>query len=270
MRQELAAYDRRLTAPAEVAPQERAALAALGYVGSAAPDPGGPLPDPKSRLATVEDLKAGLRHYSAGELEPAVAAYRRAVATNPRSLDAWEYLGRSLHELGRGEEALEAFGRALELADGRASHLAVASALMLLNARRPDSALKLLRREIARSPRSLELNLLAARALVLTGRLDEALAAAEDAVGRAPDNADAVYMRGAVRIGLGAFAGAERDLRRALELAPDHTAAMSDLAALRRRQGDVAEARRLLRRVLELKPGDVLAARNLRSLEGSK
>ncbi len=266
MRRTLAGYDRTLVAPAEVDAGERAALAALGYVGTAAPSDG-PLADPKSRLGTVEDLKDGLRHYSAGELEPAVAAYRRAVAANPRSLDAWEYLGRSLHELGRADEALEAWRAALELADGRASHLATASALILLNGGRPDAALGLLERESARSPEALELRLLEARALVLTGRLDDALARAEDAVRRAPDNADAVYMRGAVRIGLRAFAGAERDLRRALELAPDHTAAMSDLAALRRQQGDVAGARRLLERVLELNPGDAMAARVLRRLD---
>ncbi len=247
LRDQLAAYDRRLVAPSAVDAEERAALAALGYVGSAAPDPDGPLPDPKTRLETVEDLKDGLRHYSAGELEPAVAAYRRAVAANPRSLDAWEYLGRSLHELGRVEEALAAFRRALELADGRAGHLAVASALILLNSRRPDAALELLGREIARSPGALELRLLEARGLVLTGRLGDALTSAEAAVRRAPDNADAVYMRGAVRIGLRAFADAETDLRRALELAPDHTAAMSDLAALLQQQGDLSEARRLFR-----------------------
>ncbi len=267
LRDELAAYDRRLVAAAETDAQEREALAALGYVGSAVADPDAPLPDPKSRLSTVEDLKNGLRFYSAGELESAVAAYRRAVAANPRSLDAWEYLGRSLHQLGRGDEALEALGQALELAGGRASHLAVASALMLLNSRRPDAALELLRREIVRSPSALELRLLEARCLVLTGRPDEALASAEHAVRRAPDNADALYMRGAVAIALRTFAEAERDLRRAIELAPDHTAAMSDLAALLQQQGDLPAARRLLERVLELNPGDALAARNLRGLE---
>ncbi len=151
--------------------------------------------------------------------------------------------------------------------DGRAGHLAVTSALMLLNSRRPDAALELLRREIGRSPATLELRLLEARALVLTDRLDDALAGAEDAVRRAPDNADAVYMRGAVRIGLRAFADAERDLRRTLELAPQHTAAMSDLATLLQQQGEASEARQLLRRVLELNPGDALAAHNLRNLE---
>ncbi len=267
LRQELAGYDRQLAAPAAAGVEERAKLAALGYVGSVAPDLDGPLPDPKSRLETVEDLKNGLRAYSAGAFEEAVAAYRRAVAANPRSLDAWEYLGRSLHELGRGDEALAAFDSALDLAGGRASHLAVASALILLNSRRPDAALELLRLETVRSPDALELRLLEARALVLTGRLGEALISAESAVRRAPDNADAVYMRGAVRIGLRSFADAESDLRRALELAPDHTAAMSDLAALRRQQGDVDEARRLLERVLEINPGDALAARGLRSLQ---
>ncbi|MCP3964327.1 MAG: sulfatase-like hydrolase/transferase [bacterium] len=267
LRKELSGYERTLQAPGAVDPEERRALEALGYVGSTAPEPDGPLPDPKSRLDTVADLKNGLRHYSAGELEQAVAAYRRAVAANPRSLDAWEYLGRSLSELGRPGEALEAFERALELADGRASHLAVASALTLLNGRRPAEAIELLRREIAKSPDALELRLLEARALVITGRVDEALASTEAAARSAPDNADAIYMRGAVHIGRRDLDAGERDLRRALELAPDHTAAISDLAALMQYRGETDEARRLLERVLELNPGDTLARSNLSRLE---
>ena len=242
LRDQLATYDSELKSPGEVSAEERRALEALGYVGSAPTELDGPLPDPKTRLGTVADLKEGLRQYSAGNLEAAVAAYRRAVAVNPRSLDAWEYLGRSLSELGRPDEALEALEQALELANGRASHLAVAAALTLLNSRRPGEAIELLRREIARSPGALELRLLEARALVISGRVDEALASAEAAVRSAPDNADAVYMRGAVHIGLRDLAAGERDLRRALELAPDHTAAMSDLAAVLQHRGEIEQA----------------------------
>lgn len=267
LRSIVATHDQPLAAPAEVGSDERRALEALGYVGTAVAEPEAALPDPKSRLHTVESLKNGLRHYSAGDFEQAIPEYRQAVAANPRSLDAWEYLGRSLQQLGRVDEALDAFERALDLADGRASHLAVASALTLLNTRRSAEALELLRREIGRSPETLVLRLLEARALVLAGRVDEALASAEDAVRRAPDNADAVYMRGAVQIGRRDLAAGEADLRRALELAPDHTAAMSDLAALLRHRGEREEARSLLAKVLELNPGDAMAARNLRQLE---
>ena len=268
LRDALAGYPRELRAPGDVDPEERRALEALGYVGSM-PDTGaaGPLPDPKTRLDTVTDLKDGLRHYSAGDWQQAVAAYRRASSANPRTRDAWEYLGRSLSELGRPGEALEAFEQALELADGRASHLAVASALILLDSRRPAEAIELLRREIGRSPGALELRLLEARALVLTGRLEEALASAEAAVRSAPENADAIYMRGAVQIGRRDLEAGERDLRAALELAPDHTAAMSDLAALLQHRGEHSEARRLLQTVLELNPGDTLARSNLSRLE---
>ncbi len=266
MRRALASYGRTPEAPAPVAEEERRKLAALGYIGSASAGDG-PLPDPKARLPTVRDLKQGLGAYSAGELEAAVAALGRAVAANPRSLDAWEYLGRSQNELGRPRQALAAFERALELADGRAGHLAVSAALLSIQAGRVDDALALLGREIPRSPDAFSLRLLEARTLVLAGRMDQALARADALVREAPENADAVYLRGAVHLGRRDFDRAERDLRRALELAGDHTAAMSDLAALLQHRGDTAAARRLYRRVLERNPGDRQAAESLRRLE---
>ncbi len=266
LRRDLAGFAHPLEMPVEVGAEERRQLAALGYVGSVGGEAEGPLPDPKSRLGTVADLKRGLAHYSAGELEQAVAAYRRAVAQNPRSLDAWEYLGRSLHGLGRPAEAFEAYQQAIELAGGRAGHLAIASALLLLNAGLVDDALAYLRLQIPRAPEERALRLLEARALLLAGRAGEALERAEALVREAPEDADAVYLRGAVHIGRRDLAAAEADLRRALELAPDHTAAMSDLAALRKHRGDLEEARRLLERVLELNPADAAARRNLEQL----
>ena len=267
LRAALAAYDRRIEAPAEVDPETRQALAALGYVAVAEGDPSAPLPDPESRLETVRDLKNGLRYYAQGEFAKAVASYRKAVAANPRSLDAWEYLGRSLHELGRPDEALEAFAKALEISE-RASHLAVASARILLHQGRLAEALELLRRELRRSPRKVPLQMLEAQTLLVMGRLDEALARAEDTVRANPENADALYLRGAVHMGRKDLDAGERDLRRVLELAPDHTAAMSDLAVLLQHRGELAEARELYQRVLSLRPGDAVATRNLRSLEG--
>jgi len=268
LRDALAELERELEPPAPVDEEERRKLAALGYVGTVGGEAEGPLPDPKSRLHTVADLKEGLRAYSAGELETAVASLRRAVAENPRSLDGWEYLGRSFAELRRPAEAVAAFERALELADGRAAHLAVSTALLLIEGGRIEPALALLRREVPKTAEDFSLRLLEARTLVLAGRTDEALERAEELVQEAPENADAVYLRGAVRIGRRDLEGAEKDLRRALDLAPDHTAAMSDLALILQHRGAVAEAKELYRRILELRPGDRGAREGLARLGG--
>ncbi len=266
LRAELRARARDAATPAEETEETRRALAALGYLGVAAPEEEAELPDPKTRLGTVEDIKTGLRLYSAGDFAAAAAAYRRAVAANPRSLDAWEYLGRSLTALGRHEEALAAWRQAFDLSGS--THLALAEAQSLMALGRPEEALERLRQQIAVDPEDRRLPLLETRTLAALGRLDEALAGAESAVRRAPDSADALYLRGAVQIGRGRLPEAEDDLRRALELAPGHTAAMSDLAMLLQHRGDLSGARQLLERVLTLNPEDVNAARHLQSLEG--
>lgn len=252
--------------PAESDPETRRALAALGYLASSASPGQGPLPDPKSRLDTLAILDAGLQHYAAGEVEAAVLSFERSVAENPEMLDAWEYLGRSLHQLRQYERAFQAYQEALRLSGG-ATRLALAASQVLLEGGRPLAALELLRRHADAAPGELRLRFQEVRLLLLLGRAEEALSRADELVERAPDNADALYQRGAVRMGRKELEAAERDFRRTLELASGHVAAMSDLAVLLGVRGRPREALALLRRVVELQPDNVQAARNLAHLE---
>jgi tetratricopeptide (TPR) repeat protein len=257
-----------VAAPSPVSAEERRALAALGYVGGVEGAVEGPLPDPKTRIRSVADLKACVAQTQAGAHRAAVVACARAVEEHPASLDAWEHLGRSAQALGDRRRALAAFVRALDLAEGRAGHLAIASALMLIEARRPEAALVLLDHEIPRTPDARPLRLLAARTLVLLGRLGEAEGRAAELVGEYPEDADALYLRGAVRMGLERFEESEADLRGALDLAPGHTAALSDLALLLERRGKGAEALELWRRLLALRSGDPAARAGVERLGG--
>ncbi len=265
LRQALARVDVAFAAPEEVDIATRDALASLGYVGSAnAGSAGESLPDPKSRLGTLEDLKEGLRAYQEGRFDDAARLYTKAVEANPASLDAWEYLGRSWSQLGRLEEATQAIRKALDLGGG--SHLALAAGRMLLDLRRPEEALELLRKRAETDPAEPRLRLLEAQTLLLLGRLDEAWGTADRLLRSAPDYADAHYLRGSIDIGRQRFAKAEEDLRQALELAPEHTGALADLAMLRQHLGDREEARLLFERILELRPGDGTALRGLEAL----
>ncbi len=265
LRSALAGFERRFTPPSEVDEETRQRLAALGYVGAAVSEPGESLPDPRSRLHTVEDLKDGMRYYARGEFAQAVDSYRKALALNPRALDAWEYLGRSLSGLGRHQEALDAYREAFDLSG--ATHLVLAEAQTLAALGRLDESLDRVQAHLPTSPEDKRLRMLEARTLILLNRLDDALERAEELLRIAPDSADALYLRGAVQIGRGSLTDAERDLRQALEIAPDHIAAMSDLAVLLQHRGDLAGARALLERALILRPGDPVATRNLQALD---
>src|SRR6185312_14997304 len=102
--------------PANVPADVRERLQALGYVGSSpAPAAGAALPDPKDTIAAYEALKRGLALAGAGRDAKAVAQFQPLVAANPLMLDGWEALAKSLVKVGRTREAIEAFGKVIEI-----------------------------------------------------------------------------------------------------------------------------------------------------------
>lgn len=58
----------------------------------------------------------GIEHAKAGDLERAVEYYRDSLARDPRYSAAWKALGKTLQELNRPTEALEAFRKGVEAA----------------------------------------------------------------------------------------------------------------------------------------------------------
>ena len=102
--------------PANVPADVRERLQALGYVGSSpAPAAGAALPDPKDTIAAYEALKRALALAGAGRDAEAIAQFQPLVAANPRMLDGWESLAKSLVKVGRMREAIEAFGKVIEI-----------------------------------------------------------------------------------------------------------------------------------------------------------
>ena len=271
-RDELATYDRALAGPEEIDAESREALAALGYIGNTAGDLEGPLPDPKSRLPTLADLKAGFRHHSRGENAEAVLAFRRALEENPGMLDAWEYLAQSLQKLGRLEEALEAYQQALRISGGTAPHLTMAAASLFLQLGALDEAEAHARLALEQHPsfangllarialrrndleaaetlarRALEDDLprlgpqiTLASVLHAAGRYEEALAMVEttEASFAARQTPDPELIRGLhliagkIQADLGRAEAAEEAFKREIELFPDEIHAYSNLALL--------------------------------------
>lgn len=143
----LASFDRDLEEPTEVDPETRRRLAALGYVGGAVTSDDDVLPDPKSKVDTLEDVQRAYRLYDAGDYEAAVLAYQQIVDANPKIEDAWDYLAMSYLGLGRREDAISVYQAA-----------------------------------VVRIPNSKRLHLRAALLLEAAGRLDEAFVSASIAI----------------------------------------------------------------------------------------
>jgi len=108
----------RPTDPQPVSAEVRERLKTLGYVGSS----GAPLsasaaalPDPKDKIASIEDFKHAMATEHAGRTAEAIEQYRKVLASNPLLLDAWESLAKALVASGRTKEAIAAFEKAVEV-----------------------------------------------------------------------------------------------------------------------------------------------------------
>jgi arylsulfatase A-like enzyme/tetratricopeptide (TPR) repeat protein len=143
MRQDLAAYDRRLAPPSAVDDETREAMKALGYIGSGAgadtPGNGGTLPDPKAKIGSLGDLREGFRLTAAKQFPEAAVAFRKVIAENPKMVDAWEFLARALQRMGKSDEALAAYQQALKVSNG-SPQIAVAAASLYFDLGRLDEA----------------------------------------------------------------------------------------------------------------------------------
>ncbi len=128
---ELSETDHEFLRPETVDPETRDKLASLGYVGSVA-DSDGPLPSPRNHLDLLDDLRSGVAEYVAGRHESAAHRLRSVVDSNPRVLDAWDYLARSLTASGDERQALEAYEAAMRLSGGARS-IALSAAKLYLN-----------------------------------------------------------------------------------------------------------------------------------------
>jgi tetratricopeptide (TPR) repeat protein len=131
-------------------------------------------------------FRRGAGMHRAGQLAPAVAAYRSAVLLAPDHADALNNLAAALAAMGRHADAAAAWGRLARLRPGDADAAAGLTAALLAD-RRPEEALVALA-ACAGLPPEARLLRLNARALLAMGLTDPALGALHLAVSLQPDD----------------------------------------------------------------------------------
>ena len=256
MRDRLAALTRPLELPAEEDEATREQLAALGYLAGPGASSPASLPDPKAALArSSAKLETAFDLFQQDDFAAAIPALEALLAENPRMTDAWRFLGMSLQEAGRPEDALPALERALELSRG-SPQVAAQIGLVLVDLGRPEEARR--HAELAREREPVLAAELAIAIALAAGRLDEALALADVRFGP-----DAVSRKTRRRLGLElAHAGRHREaialLSALVEESPD-PAAGTGLAHALLAAGRVAEAEPLVDQVLAAAPGNAQA-----------
>jgi arylsulfatase A-like enzyme/tetratricopeptide (TPR) repeat protein len=234
-----ASFARTEAAPptADVDPEARARLAALGYVGSfvaSASDPRTDRADPKDKIGLFNKLGRALELANENDAEDAppsaemVAVLEEVLREDAEVIDAWFTLGTHYLRHGQPRKSLEYFQKSLAL--------------------KPDYDLAVI--NMAKAYRAL-------------GDDEAALAGFERYLQIDPRDAYVYYQVGEVWLDRGDRIRAEEAFRKALELDPQVAGAKNALGVIALERGDAATAERLVREAIAAKPDVRLAHFNL-------
>jgi tetratricopeptide (TPR) repeat protein len=182
--------------------------------------------------ATYPDLFhiLGLIHHQYGDFDRAVEWFEKGLAINPSYTEALLSLSITLNEVGRYEEAKDAYRRANasiappsresqaqgNLFRGRIANLHAELADLYQALGQFEDAIREYRQSLVVAPAFPDLRLRLAAALRETGRLEEALAETSQVVAEHPDNVSALTQRGIVFFLLGRRDDARGDWEAAL------------------------------------------------------
>jgi choline-sulfatase len=185
--------------------------------------------------------------------EDAVTPLRRAVELSPNAVPAHVYLSRALAGAGHGKEALSAIDRGLRLAPKNAE-LHQMKGRLLLEAGDATAARASLERARALDEANALVRVDLAALDRSLGRLDEALTQADAAVRLAPHSPEAHVARGLVLGAQGREDAAGDAFRAALKERADDLDALYFLGSVELRAGRPESAKPLLARLVEKAP----------------
>ncbi len=200
---------------------------------------------------------------SKGPMERALAQYRQTMDFNADLPSSGLALGNLLMNLGRGEEAVGQFERALAI-DNRfipaRANLAVLFSILGQNAK----AEACLREGLRLQPDAHDLAYSLGLLLVEKGAFDEAIHLLDTAVAGMPNSQRAHYNLGLLLQQQGLMERAEVALLRAVQIDPKAWDPLLAMADHYLKRGDAASARKYAEKMLELRPGDATARAILR------
>ena len=210
-------------------------------------------------------LDEGLRAHRAGELDHAIAAYRRALVLAPENADGLNLLGTAILQQGNGAEAVQYLERAAEQQRGSAAVLANLAQGYLATGRYRE-ACETFRKASRIAPREPQFHMGMATALALQGRLDEAEAQLTRLTLKFPTVALVWFNLGNVLRDQRRFAAALDAYRKAFELDSSMTEARNAIGSVLHSMLRFAEAEREYRACIEAAPGELTPRYNLASV----
>lgn len=214
-------------------------------------------------METVAAIVArALAHHRGGRAAEAAAAYREALAREPRHGDANNLFGQLLLAAGRAAEALPHAETAVA-AEATNHRFHNNHALVLRALGRFADAEAACRRALRLKPGYAEGQANLGLVLKSAGRAADAEAALREAVRLDPKLADAHNNLGNLLKDSGRHDDARAAFEAALQAKPGHRAALNNLGNLLKDTGDLAGAVACYRRILDAQPRDHVAHGNL-------
>ena len=204
----------------------------------------------------------GIVFASMGRADEAVFHYQKALELKPNHADAYYNLGHLFAKMGQTDEALAHYQKALEI-DPKHTKAHINLGGLLEDAGRPDEALAHYAKasEIAPNDGGVQYNL--GSLLENMGRTEEAMAHYQKALALAPNHAETHYNLGRLLANAGQIGGAMVHYEQALDLDPDHADAHNNLGILLASTGRGSEAIAHFRKASELDPQSIGFLKNL-------
>ncbi len=223
------------------------------------PVPKGPENRPRLRGA---HNNLGTALVGRGQVEEAIAHYRKALEIQPDFVDAHYNLGLALAGGRQFEEAIAQYRTVLDIQPGYL-HAYNSLGNALASGGQFDEAIAQYRKALKVKPDYAEAHYNLGLVLTNQGQVDEAIAHYQKAVEIKPDYAEAHYNLGLALAGGGQVDKAIAHYEKAAEIKPDYVAAHYNLGNVLFGHGRVEEAIAHYRKVLELKPDYAEAHNNL-------
>jgi serine/threonine protein kinase/Flp pilus assembly protein TadD len=196
-------------------------------------------------------LHFGVALWRKGQIDDAIATFRKVIARSPALAEAHGMLGAALAAAGRLDEAIAAYRQAVALKpDFAEAYANLGHALW--GKHRLDDAVAAYRQAVEQKPASASAHADLGAALAATGQFDEAMACILRALELEPDCARAYHVLGNTLARIGRLDEAAAAQRRAIERQPDYAEAHCNLGFVLRKQGDLAQALAALKRGHEL------------------
>src|ERR1019366_3847115 len=107
MKSTIEPFIKETVAPSGFDPEEAAKLAALGYVGSTvATQEGKALPDPKTTIGALRDIRHAYTLFEDSNLPEALQLTNKLLVSNGQIVDLWDLKSKILYQMGQHLEAL--------------------------------------------------------------------------------------------------------------------------------------------------------------------